>query len=167
MQVVTGTKEVNRQIEHDCYQICYYPKRKKPYRSLIYKAFHVLAERTGLRPARSQSVDSIDNFQFCSVAAWYRNLCSRSNLSQLLSRLWHCKRYIFTPSDIDHFVMPDFNDRCSFESPTNQHSFGNPSWPTCICGGAKQFWKQLAMRQHPTAQWIFPQRLHGKISPCN
>ena len=35
----------------NCYQICYYPKRQKPCKSLTYKAFSILAERTGLEPA--------------------------------------------------------------------------------------------------------------------
>ena len=29
----------------DCYQFCYHPQSKKPRKSLIYKAFSILAER--------------------------------------------------------------------------------------------------------------------------
>jgi len=32
----------------NCYQICYHPQSKKPCKSLIYKAFSVLADRAGL-----------------------------------------------------------------------------------------------------------------------
>ena len=34
----------------DCYQFCYHPQSKKPRKSLIYKAFSILAERVGFEP---------------------------------------------------------------------------------------------------------------------
>ena len=46
----------------DCYQFCYHPQSKKPRKSLIYKAFSILAERA------SASVELSWNFRLFQFA---------------------------------------------------------------------------------------------------